>query len=1017
MTESALPGDAPRRLENFLQAGDDPAARPAPAPERLGRLAVMEGCITLPQLEEALAEQDLQACRGGSPERLGRILVRRGLIDEKTLGSLLEKQAARTPAAPQFTRYEIRRRLGEGAMAVVFEAADRDLARPVALKLLKDALGFQSTFRERLRLEAQALARLSHPNVVAVYDFTEESGHACVVMELMEGRSLRTLLSEKKLSTRDLLELLEKVAAGVQHAHEHGIIHRDLKPENILVSSAGEPKVADFGLARLVEAGASISASGTRKGTPLYMAPEQVDGRTRDITPRTDVYALGVLLYEVLAGRPPFTGESLAEVFSRILSEDPAPPRRFNDKVHLDLETIALKAIEKDPARRYPTARDFAEELRRYLSGEAIQARPAGPGRRMYQRLRKTPFLTGLGVGAVVALAAGIGVWISAAEEGRRAQAARAGALEAHRELARASLESALAFRRVGQGERIPQFLPRLEEAYRQAVQLAPDAAEPHYLMGRFQRVLQRDDAALKFQEEALRKNASFAPALYERILLVSRRYRDQLLGERQRLARIDSSWPSFEEVEEGSRDLLQARNQLLGDCDRLERLIAASDRGAPSPVSLGEANTAAARGIVSFNRGRYDDAIDRLKEAVAKDPLLEEAWETLVEAVLERPARGFEEMERALLEAEKYCGDALLLDRGYLPHLRSRAEIRHLRGDDRMCRGKDPLPDFLDAEKDYSEALRIPNSRPSTLRGRGDLLTARGIYRMTRGEEPEEDFAAAERDFDEGLRLRPGNFSYLRRRGLVRMHRGVYRELRGMDPTPDWESAEKDLMEAVQLPKADAVAWSSLGRIRLLRGTRRMARGEDPTGDFIGAEKDLSAAIRISPDFPMEWRDRGTLRMLRGLIRRTHGQDPREDFSAAEEDLDRGVRAGRESPGRWLTSELLPPWVARARLRIERAAWLAETGGDPSADGSLAEQDLERAIAFNPKDPDAWSAKGLLCLQRARSRESKGQRDAAASDAREALHALSRALDLNPLLESRVARDREEARRREAGR
>jgi serine/threonine-protein kinase len=989
MTDPALPGDAPKRLESFLQSEREPRAA---GPERLGRLAVMHGCLTLPQLEEALAEQDHQACQGVTPDRLGRILVRRGWIDEKTLEVLLEKQAGRLPAVPEFRRYEIRRRLGEGAMSVVYEAADRELARPVALKLLKESLALNAASRDRLRIEAQTLARLSHPNVVAVYDFAEEAGQAGVVMELMDGRSLRTLLTEKKLATRDLLELLEKVAAGVQHAHEHGIIHRDLKPENILIGSADEPKVADFGLARIIEAGASISATGSRKGTPLYMAPEQVEGRTREITPRTDVYALGVLLYEILAGRPPFSGESLAEVFSRILSEDPAPPRRFNDKVHSDLETIALKAIERDPARRYPTAREFADELRRYLSGEAIQARPAGVGRRFYRRLRKTPFLAGLSIGTAVALVAAVGLWISAGKEARRAQAAREAALGAHRELARASLETALAFRRVGQNDRIPKVVPRLEEAYRQAIQLAPDAAEPHYLMGRFQRVLLKNEAALQFQEEALRKNASFAPALYERILLVSRRYRYQLIGARQRQEQGDSA--TLEEVEEGSRDLRKIRDQLLGDCDRLEKLIAASDPAASSPIALGEANVTAARGIVAYNRGLFDEAIERLKEAVAKDPLLEEAWESLIDAVFDRPFRRLEETERASREAEHYCEEALTLDRGYLPHLVTRADIRHIRGDDRMCRGQDPTHDFEGAEKDLSDALRANPIMLDALRGRGDLRTGRGVYAMGRGENPEPHFTGAEKDFDEGLRLRPGNIACLRRRGIVRIQRGLYRELRGADPFQDWSAAEQDLVESSRRVSGDPAIWRSLGLVRLLRGSARMARGEDPTADFDEAEKNLTASIQVGPSYSVGWRDRGTLRMMRGLHKKSRRQDPEADFAAAQEDLDRGVRGGREYAGRWLSSEFMPPLVARARLRIERAA----VASDPAADWTAAAQDLERAIAFNVRDADAFAARARLRLQR--------------REWREALQDLTRAIELNPLLESRLAQDRDDARK-----
>jgi len=256
-------------------------------------------------------------------------------------------------------------------MAVVYRAFDRRLNREVALKELRDDLEIRLEDRARFRREAEAAAKLSHPNVVSVLDAGEENGRLFLVMELVEGASLQRLLEREKPS----LEILEKAARGVHHAHLAGIVHRDLKPSNILLTGKGEPKISDFGIAHLAGATA-LTQTGMLLGTPQYMAPEQVLGRTREVGPRTDVYALGAILYEWLADRPVHQAESMAELFGKIANERPVPPREIDPSIPGALETICLKSLEKDPALRTSTAEAFAEDLRRHREGIPIQARP-----------------------------------------------------------------------------------------------------------------------------------------------------------------------------------------------------------------------------------------------------------------------------------------------------------------------------------------------------------------------------------------------------------------------------------------------------------------------------------------------------------------------------------------------------------------------------------------------------------------------------------------------------------------
>jgi serine/threonine-protein kinase len=323
-------------------------------------------------------------------ERLDRIL--RGLSEFEEEQGLAK--------APRFGRYEILGKVGEGGSAVVYRARDRDLDRIVAIKVLRGGAMMSPVARERFQREARAAAGLGHTNVVTVHDFGEEQGSPFLVMEFIDGRPL---VSGKSADPRASARLLEKAARGVAAAHGKGIVHRDLKPGNILVDAQGEPKVADFGLAHLMTSTDHLTRTGATVGTPLYMAPEQIEARVADISPRTDVYALGTILYEALTGQVPFLGETMAEITHKILRVEPRPPAGPTDLV-----TICLKAMEKDPERRYPTAAAFADDLSRFLEGRPIQARPPSVVYRAtrWAARQRTPVLGVITVGLLAVLAA-----------------------------------------------------------------------------------------------------------------------------------------------------------------------------------------------------------------------------------------------------------------------------------------------------------------------------------------------------------------------------------------------------------------------------------------------------------------------------------------------------------------------------------------------------------------------------------------------------------------------------------
>jgi formylglycine-generating enzyme required for sulfatase activity/tetratricopeptide (TPR) repeat protein len=343
----------------------------------------------------------------------------RGVLRQHEAERLMPAARAKIEGPPEIARYEIRDRLGEGSAAVVYRAVDRELGRDVAIKLLKSSLVAESGAQDRLRREAQVAARLSHPNLVALFDAGEVDGRPYLVMEVVDGRPLSALLEERRLEMRDAVVILEKASRGVGAAHAAGIVHRDLKPANIFVTGGGEAKVGDFGVAHVKGAGAGMTTVGQVVGTPLYMAPEQVAAKADQITPRTDVYALGAILYEILTGRPPFTGQSLTAVYMKITAEEAADPRKLNRQAPRDLEAIALKCLEKDPGGRYADASELAAELARWREGEPTVARPAGPAGRAARWVRRHRVITALASGLLLASAIFGGLrWRDAAVRG-----------------------------------------------------------------------------------------------------------------------------------------------------------------------------------------------------------------------------------------------------------------------------------------------------------------------------------------------------------------------------------------------------------------------------------------------------------------------------------------------------------------------------------------------------------------------------------------------------------------------
>ena len=632
------------------------SAAPAPGAGDLGPVPQVDaflastvlkwGLVTHDQLRECLRESEAAQARD-EEVLLGDLLVQRGWLSAGDLARLLREHARQIAGIPILPRFVIRDRLGEGATAVVYRAWDRMRDEFVALKVLREADALSPAAVQRFNREARTAAELDHPNVVRVHDAGMSDGRLYLVMEFVDHRSLAAVLAEGSSPPEAMTALLEKAARGVSAAHARGIVHRDLKPANILVTRQGVPKVADFGLALRAGTMAQLTRTGAVMGTPSYMAPEQVAGRNDSVSPRTDVYALGAILYQVLQGTPPHAGRNLEDLYSKVLLEVPPPPRG----APLPLQAICLKALEKDPADRYPEAGAFADDLARAAAGTPVAARLPTTLRRARRTLRRHR------LAAVLACVIVGAVGTAGAAAFRHDRSSRAYD-EAYRE---------------GMHLWARRLPAEALDRFRRAAELSPASPEPWLMEGQCLTAMASPIEAERAWEEALSRRPDFGPALYERGKQSLEAYLKALL--------LPPEQTALQRLEVGF---------LAADPPALLPLKRKAIRDLRAAGGLESSPRLFAQGALALLEGREVEAAAALKEYLRANP-----WDGTAAAVLALAHQRLGEP----VEAERRLSEAIQVS--------EEPAWRKARGDVHLVLGN-PGPAFAD----YAQVIHDPGAR-----------------------------------------------------------------------------------------------------------------------------------------------------------------------------------------------------------------------------------------------------------------------------------------------------------------
>ncbi|MFN8011077.1 MAG: serine/threonine-protein kinase [Holophagaceae bacterium] len=835
-------------------------------------------------------------------------------------------------------RYEVLGFLAQGGMGRVYKARDRKLGRLVALKFI---LSDSASAAQRFAREAQAQARVHHEAVCPIHEVGEWRGQPYIVLQYIDGKPLNACL--KGMGLEEKVDLVRRAAEGLHAAHRLGLIHRDVKTGNIMVERREDgrlqPYVMDFGLARALEA-PGVTQTGLIVGTPAYMAPEQARGEAGAVDRRSDVYALGATLYEVLTGRLPFDARTSVDVLVAILTEEPRPLRALVPSLPQDLEAITLKCLEKEPARRYDSAQALAEDLQRFLDGEPVKARQIGALRRLERRVRRHPAASAV-VAASVAVALVLGGWglRSALRARHQAALAQAFAQDA------AQLDTRL---------RVGRLLP-LHDLRAEKAAVRERMADIEGRMARLGRLAQGPGrAALGRGHLALGELAAARRELEEAWGL-GHRTPDTANALGQVLAGLyEAALQEARRVRDPAARAARKRELERTLRDPALRYLEAG-RDLPGLKAYTE-------GLIALQEERFDEALAKAAEAASQVPWLTEAralegraWSLRAGADAERGA--YAEAREAARRSEAAYASAFEVARSdeAMPLGRAAAFLQEMAMDVEQGRPTDRA--FERALEALTQARRVDPLRPEAFALEARLQWLRASDLDNSGRDGRGALKASLAAAEEALRLEPRDLEHHERVANAAWYLSQQETNRGADGGPALAKAEAAARQGLALDEGRWGLHRSLGVVHGIRAEARFREGADPVPELEASVAAFRRARELNPDAVQVLGNLANALVLLAEAKADRGEDPREALLQAEASLQRALE---------LNPQFADSWDERGKVRFRLALHALQTGGDPRADLALALGHFEAALARNPAMPQATVHRAQALLLRA---------------------------------------------------
>lgn len=795
-------------------------------------------------------------------------------------------------------------------MGRVYLAEDPVLNREVALKFLG---GEDPVFLARFFQEARAQARVAHEHVGKVYEVGEVQGKPYIAMQYIEGKTLREAASEMTLDQKILV--MQQVAEAVHAAHREGLIHRDIKPSNIMLekteSGSWKPYVLDFGLVKEQNA-TGMTVTGMLIGTPAYMSPEQARGELGSLDRRSDVYSLGATLHEILAGAPVFDGSHL-EILQKLLETDPEPLRRRNSRIPRDLETIVLKCLEKEPQRRYDSARALSEDLGRYLNGEPIAARRAGPLFRLLAKARKNKWTSAAILVSILALCSFLALTLRARYVARERErlAHRLGQevtdIEAVMERAYLLPMHNITYARKQVHEKISWIEARMKD-------LSSDLKGPgHYALGRGYLILHENRKA--------RENLEISWNEYG--------YREPEVAYSLGLALVDLFTEEMSEAERISNTRERDARKLKLDHDLRLPALEYMRRGKNAPGHQAEYGEA----LVAFLEQDYDRAILKAQSASRNEPSLYVAERLVGDALVamanrnrdegkndeaaalyakaettyrsairkgESDGSGYEALcglQTDIMKMEAYqmsrspheqyqkaiqaCDSALITDPQSANALVLKSGAGLLLAEYQKNHDEDPLPALQQAADSSQKAVSIVPEEYRAYRSQGTAFWGMAENQARRGQDPMLLLQKSIDSLQKAVALYPGASLPHSTLATVYMYLGDYEMGRGQDPRPSLQKAIASSRKAIEIAP-DHAAYLNLGGVFWSQGGYESKIGLDPRKSLHDAVESYNQVIRINPQYILVYSNLGGVFLEMADYEMKHGLDPGNSFSKA---------------------------------------------------------------------------------------------------------------------------------------